>query len=241
MVNDMNESRGDNPEIYLEDAIFDRVEFADNPETRCPVALIVDTSGSMTGPPIRAINDAIAQFKSEIANDSLASLRAEVALITFSHRTIQYDFTSIEDFSPPTLEAGGGTRMSVAINTALDLLESRKQIYRDNGISYYRPIALLLTDGYPEHDSREEIASTQERLMSEEEGRRVAFFAFGVEGADMEALSQITPPNRPPKHIGNAMQVAGLFQWLSNSVAKISTSQPGDGLRLDPVEDYLDY
>ena len=221
--------------------IIDSVEFADNPEPRIPVALIVDVSGSMSGAPIGAVNDAIRLFKSEVERDTLASLRAEVSLIVFNHTTEQYDFKSIGDFHPPTLQASGGTRMTSAINISLNLLEERKQTYRDNGISYFRPIALLLTDGYPEHDSEQDIVSTQARLTSQEQGRHVAFFAFGVEGANMEMLSRITPPNRPPKHIGDAMQIAGLFQWLSNSVAQISTSQPGERLSLPPVDDYLEY
>ena len=225
----------------MQNDIIDSVEFPDNPEPRVPVALIVDVSGSMAGRPIGAVNDAIQLFKSEIEKDTLASLRAEVSLIAFNHTAQQYDFQSVGDFHPPTLKASGGTRMTSAINISLDLLEKRKQTYRDNGISYFRPIALLLTDGYPEHDSEEDIVSTQARLVSQEQGRHVAFFAFGVEGANMDMLARLTPPNRPPKHIGDALQIAGLFQWLSNSVAQISTSQPGERLSLPPVDDYLEY
>ena len=151
------------------------------------------------------------------------------------------DFASVSDFAPPALSAYGGTKISLAVNTALDLLDTRKQVYRENGISYFRPIALLLTDGKPEHDTAQELASVKERLMIEEESRHVAFFSFGVDGADITSLTQIMPPNRPPRHIGDSMQIAGLFQWLSNSVARISTSNPGDRVRLDSVDDYLDY
>ncbi len=217
------------------------VEFAENPEPRCPVALIVDISGSMYGQRIQAVNHALHQFRVELSRDTPAMLRAEIALVPFNHRTYYYDFSSVQSFSPPTLSAEGGTKISLAVNTALDLLDTRKQLYRENGISYFRPLALLLTDGRPEHDTSEEIANVRERLMIEEEDRRIAFFSFGVEGADINALAQIVPPNRPPRHIGGAMQIAGLFQWLSNSVAKISTSNPGDRIRLDPVDDYLEY
>jgi hypothetical protein len=34
---------------------FDQAEFADNPEPRCPVVLVLDTSGSMKGEPILRI------------------------------------------------------------------------------------------------------------------------------------------------------------------------------------------
>ena len=229
------------PEVYLGDSPFDEVEFADNPEPRIPVALIVDRSGSMYGDGIRAVNDAIARFKADVSQDPVASLRAEIALVAFDHTTDVHDFVLVQDFNPPTLTAGGGTKMSVAVIEALDLLAQRKQTYRDNGISYYRPFAVLITDGYPEHDTRQQVAEAQARIVSEEAGRHVAFFTFGVEGANMDALSQITPPNRPPKYIGDASQIVGLIEWLSNSVKQISASQPGEALRLAPVEDYLDY
>ena len=222
-------------------SLVDSVQFADNPEPRCPVAVIVDTSGSMQGRGIEAVNSSLEQFRVEITRDTLAMLRAEISLVTFNHTVSWYDFTPVRSFTPPMLRASGGTKISLAVNTALDLLDSRKQVYRENGISYFRPIALLLTDGRPEHDTPEEIANARERLMIEEEDRRIAFFSFGVDGADINALSQLMPPNRPPRHIGDSMQIAGLFQWLSNSVAKISTSNPGDRVRLEPVDAYLDY
>ena len=222
-------------------SLVDSVQFADNPEPRCPVALMVDVSGSMGGRPIEAVNNALEQFRNELWRDTLATLRAEIAVVAFNHNVRWDDFSSVESFTPKKFRASGGTRISLAINTALDLLDTRKQVYRENGISYFRPIALLLTDGRPEHDTPVEIANVRERLMIEEENRQVAFFSFGVDGADIDALSGIMPPNRPPRHIGGATQIAGLFQWLSNSVAKISTSNPGDRVRLDPVDAYLEY
>ena len=223
------------------DVQFDNVEFAHNPEARCPVVLIVDISSSMTGEPIARVNEAIADFRTEISRDKLVALRADVSLVAFNHETQEYDFASVKQFNPPPLEASGGTRMCSAIHTALDLLERRKQEYRKEAASYYRPIAMLLTDGNAEHDSEEEITSVGERIAREEEGRHVAFFTFGVEGANRAALSRIAPPNRPPKHIGDSRNIEGLFRWLSNSVAIVSTSQPGDKLKFDPVGGYLDY
>ena len=58
-------------------------EFVDNPEARCPVILLCDTSGSMSGAPINALNTGLAAFREEVYKDEIAALRVEVALVTF--------------------------------------------------------------------------------------------------------------------------------------------------------------
>ena len=211
---------------------------SDNPEPRYPYCLIVDSGG------IKVVNDALAQFKADISADPLASLRIEISLVSFNHTVDYVDFCSAQQFEPPELTAGGGTKISRAINTALDLLSRRKQEYRANGISYYRPIVVLLTDGQAEHDSPEELAEVQERLIAEEDGRRIAFFAFGIEDAGLEALSRITPPHRPPQRLGDSANIAGLFSSVGNScgcVLRRSIPNPGERLRLEPFDAFLDY
>jgi Uncharacterized protein encoded in toxicity protection region of plasmid R478, contains von Willebrand factor (vWF) domain len=48
------------------------VEFAENPEPRCPCVLLLDTSASMTGTPIQALNDGLEIFKDNLITDELA-------------------------------------------------------------------------------------------------------------------------------------------------------------------------
>lgn len=40
-------------------------EFAENPESRCPVVLLLDTSYSMNGDPIRELNEGLKIFKDD--------------------------------------------------------------------------------------------------------------------------------------------------------------------------------
>ena len=213
------------------------MQFADNPEPRGPGVIIVDRSSSMNrGGRIKAVNDALAQFKAEVSADTLASLRFEISLVSFNDTVDCVDFCSVQEFEPPELRASGGTKIAPAINASLDLLDMRKQEYRANGVSYYRPMALLLTDGQADHDTPEELATVRERLILEEKGRRIAFFAFGIEDADLEALSRITPPNRPPLPISailNPLHISWGFGGCS--------STPGDRLVLDPLDRYIDY
>jgi len=63
--------------------VLDQAEFADNPEPRCPVVLLLDTSGSMHGAAIGELNDGLRAFKEAIQADRLAALRVEVAIVPF--------------------------------------------------------------------------------------------------------------------------------------------------------------
>jgi len=68
------------------DNFFEQTEFADNPEPRCPVVLLLDTSQSMQGAPINELNEGLHTFEQVLKGDILASLRVEVAIITFGER-----------------------------------------------------------------------------------------------------------------------------------------------------------
>ena len=223
--------------------VYDQAEFADNPEARCSIVLVLDVSGSMGGLKIQTVNQALVKFGEIIKEDSVTALRADVAVIEFDHeaRVIQ-DFTNGTDFVPPVLSVKGGTNYSKATNLALDIIEVRKQSYRDGGIAYYRSLAYFLTDGYPEHDNDADLALAASRLAEMEQNRNVAFFCFGIGSpdlpADISALTKLSP--RRPVELTNMEQLDGSIQWLSRSVAAVSQSQPGDSIRL-PEPGYLDF
>ena len=66
---------------------FDSDNFADNPEPRCPCMLLLDTSASMEGEPIAALNKGLQTFRSELFEDSLAMKRVEIAVVYPGHET----------------------------------------------------------------------------------------------------------------------------------------------------------
>ena len=223
------------PQYANDIPLQDMVEFADNPEPRCPCVLILDTSGSMSGPRIRALNQGVQTFKRELQKDSLAALRVEVATITYQgldftgRARLNQDFITADKFNPPKLKASGGNFEAQAINIALDIIESRKKQYRDSGISYYRPWIILIADGGLT-EPPDQIESASERLKSAEREKRVAFFAIGVEDADMKQLAQLSP--RAPLRL-KGLAFNELFVWLSASMSRVSSSRPGDEVRLD--------
>ena len=215
--------------LRLEDA----VEFAENPEPRCPCVLLLDVSGSMQGPAINALNEGLRTFKEELNRDSLAKKRVEVAIVTFnSDVNVVQDFVTADQFEPPTLTAEGLTHMGSAIHQGLDMIEARKSQYRNNGVTYYRPWVFLITDGEPQGELDSVVEQAGQRIKNDEASKRVAFFAVGVEGANITRLSQIIV-RTPLKLTGLNFQE--MFIWLSASMQRVSQSRPDEQVALPPA------
>ncbi len=218
----------------MDSDFFNQAEFADNPEPRCPVVFVLDTSGSMKGQPIIELNEGLRAFAQAVRMDRLASLRVEVAVVTFggkvravnihgevsgdtncatfnprglavrpSVKEIPFDarqaFVTADQFQPPALDADGGTPMGEAIQRALALLKERKEIYKQNGLDYFRPWVFVITDGKP----TDKWEAAAEQMRQEEARKGVQFYGVGVEGADLRVLSKFSEARPPLKLKGS--------------------------------------
>lgn len=122
-------------ETNTEQRPFGDPVFAENPENRCPVLLLLDNSGSMQGHPINELNSGLQVFRDELFADSLAAKRVEVAIVTFGPVKVETDFTGIRYFQAPTLSVSGDTPMGAAIEQGLDLLHVEKTSIRQMALS----------------------------------------------------------------------------------------------------------
>lgn len=201
-------------------------EFAENAEPRCPCVLLLDTSGSMANEPIRLLNDGLRSFRESVVSDLTASLRVEVAVVTFNSevRVVQ-QFVGASDFTPPTLSASGQTFMASGIAKALDLVIERQKAYGGK-VASFRPWVVMITDGKPEGQDPLELENVRARLHAAAAGKGVLFHAFGTPSADFEVLSRLCTSERPPRElVGATENFKDLFLWLSRSLSK-SVSRP---------------
>jgi uncharacterized protein YegL len=206
---------------------FNKVQIdTSNPEPRCPCVLLLDVSGSMSGAPINELNAGLHAFKEGLC-DEVARLRVEVAIITFGPVAVKQDFVSASQFEPPLLQSEGDTPMGAAINLALDKIDERKQLYKDSGISYYRPWVFLITDGGPTDGNVWQTAA--QRVREAESQKKLVFFAIGVAGAEMNTLRQLSV--REPVRL-QGLEFQKMFLWLSSSLANVSRSRPGEDVPL---------
>lgn len=212
-----------------EQVSFGTSQFADNPEPRCPCLLLLDVSGSMQGQPIAELNTGLTKFRDELASDALAMKRVEVGIITFGPIDVTLPFQGASEFYPPVLAAQADTPMGGAIRRGLELVRQRKAEYRANGVSYYRPWVFLITDGAPTDEWQSAAAEVREGETS----KAFAFFAIGVQGANMETLRQISV--REPLRL-DGLRFSELFSWLSSSLRSVSRSTPGTDVPLQPPQ-----
>ena len=208
---------------------FDVTDFADNPEPRCPCILLLDVSRSMRDDDkIRHLNQGVRDFRAELLEDELAAKRVELAIVTMGGRVrVQADFQTVDYFNPFELEADGGTPLGEAVEAGIDLVEARKEVYRRNGVPYYRPWIMLLTDG----DPTDEWQVAAERVHKGEQAKSFLFFPVAVgPAANMDILRTLSV--REPVRL-RGLEFRSMFRWLSNSLRTTSHSRVGDVVALE--------
>ncbi len=203
-------------------------------EARCALVILIDCSLSMDGEPLAQVNAGLKTLFGELQQDPLAARRCEAAVLSFGQTVeTELDFTVVSKLpQAPQLSARGNTPMGEAILSAIDMVQTKKQVYKAEGRSYYRPWIFMLTDGMPTDEHNVPQAT---RMVHEgERDRKFMFFAVGCMEADMDRLKDIASPSRPPLYLQGS-RFAEMFEWLSRSMVTVSSSNPGDQKQLPPV------
>jgi uncharacterized protein YegL len=218
------------------------VDYDGNPNQRTPCVLVLDTSGSMetTGPSgksrIQALNDGVRVLEQALRDDDAAFTRVQLAIISVggpaNDAEVMMEWTDVGNFRSFPLKSGGSTPLAKGLQLGLDLVEEGKQNLKAAGISYTRPWMMVITDGDPTDDSIQWTAAAH-ACKSAEAAKRVEIFCIGVEGANLQTLSEIS--TKPPLML-EGIKFQELFNWLSSSLSAASRSRPGDSLALPSTD-----
>jgi len=212
------------------------VALIDNSDERAPLVLVLDCSGSMQEDgKVGLLNDGLKTLEAELKNDPITARCGRVLVISFGGENeveVMGDWTDAMDFTPPNLAAGGLTPLGTAMKCALDEIESQKGEMRSAGVSYKRPIVMLLSDGEPTDDWKAVAAECK----NAEAAHKVNIMAIGIgDQANREVLGAFSSKG--------ALNLSGLkfkelFIWLSRSIQAVSRTAAGATVQLNPVDSW---
>lgn len=213
------------------------LDLIENPTPRCACALVLDVSYSMQGEKIAELNKGAQQFLQEVREDEFALHSVELGVFTFGGVVnTALDFGPLEDvLELKDFTASGGTPMGKAVDAAIKALERRKKDYKKNGVSYYQPWLVLMTDGAP----TDAYMDAAKRLRQMAHDKKVVVFGIGIGGdCDMSKLAEFCPDNRPPVKL-DGMKFKEFFSWLSQSMSCVSQSTPGTHTELPTISGWV--
>ncbi len=216
--------------------IIPDVALIDNSDERAPLVLVLDCSGSMLEDnKIGLLNDGLKTLEGELKNDPIAARCGRVLVISFggdNNVELMGDWTDAMDFTPPDLKAGGMTPMGAAMRCALDEVEAQKTQMRSAGVSYKRPIIMLLSDGEPT-DEWQQVAAD---CKSAETSHKVNIMAIGIgDQANRDILGAFS--NKGALNL-TGLRFKELFIWLSRSIQAVSRAATGGTVQLNPVDSW---
>ncbi|GHU16035.1 tellurium resistance protein TerY [Spirochaetia bacterium] len=201
-------------------------------EPHMALVFLLDTSGSMGGPPIDNLNKGLNRFKEEACKSQQTRDILDVAIIEFnSNYRIVQEFVPVEYMDEVNLSVTGSTQMSPAIRKALEMVTERSRFYRRAGTDPYKPWVILVSDGAP--DSNDDINAVAQEIKQMEEGGYVSFRSLGVEGYDPATLHKLCGPK--------VMKLEGydftsFFDWVNKSMRSVSVTAPGEKPQAQNVE-----
>ncbi|WES70462.1 VWA domain-containing protein [Superficieibacter sp. HKU1] len=189
---------------------------------RLPVYLLIDTSGSMRGESIHAVNVGVQAMLSALRQDPYALESVHISIITFDNEAREHTkLSALENFqfTDIVVPSAGGTFTGAALECLVACVD--RDVRRSDGDRKgdWRPLVFLMTDGTPSDAWAygEAIKEVKKRAFGS-----IIACAVGPK-ARHEHLKQLTDTVVALETL-DSTAFAGFFKWVSASVASGSTS-----------------
>lgn len=206
---------------------------------------VLDTSGSMTGAPIGALNDAMRATVKELnkKDGEKADLRIAVLEYNSTHRWVTQGTNGVEnlkDFVWTDLNAGGLTYLGGALEELHKSLSRNDKMHAETGNKV--PVIIFMSDGQPNDDWEAGL-----KTLAENKWYRHAIkiaFALG-EGCDTSVLAKVIGVRKDGTIVPNAEAVlktndlqvfADMIRIVSVSASLAASSSQLVGNEVDPAK-----
>lgn len=192
-----------------------------------PVYLIIDSSGSMNGEGIQAVNNGIKRLIRELRKDPQALELAKLCIIEFSTTAeVHTPLTDLPNVTEPTFTANGLT----SLGESLDLLgkcikedvtvgNARQEVKGD-----FKPLVFLMTDGEPSDDWK--------TALNRFDLHSVNFIVCcAVPGAKKDVLEEISGDPKYVFELDSATEeeISTFFEFATKTIVQASTVIPATG------------
>ena len=211
--------------------------FKNSTVKRLPICFCLDVSGSMVAETSRGtkrideMNAAFSRFLEAMKGNEVVADSADIAVLTFGGEVeVALQMMPISQVEPQTfaVKEMSLTPLGEAILTAVQLLDIRKQGYKENGMKYFQPWLVVITDGEPEGSGAAEAMDEAVREINqlEQEGK-VVIFPVGIgTDVDFRELERVSLKREGPIRVDEE-NLSAFFDFLNASSEQVVTGSLG--------------
>jgi len=189
----------------------------------CPVIFLLDTSGSMYGEPIGAVNAAMEGVLPELIsmNDNNADVEVAVAIMTFDWKVnwmTDNGLVNPSNYNWRDLNAEGGTSMGeafVELNKALSI--NKGIMNRASGS--VAPVLFLLSDGEPSDEYKQGLQALKENNWY----KVAAKVAIGYGDSNDSVLEEFTGNRETVLHTNDPKRLQSLIKFVTITSAMVAS------------------
>jgi uncharacterized protein YegL len=180
---------------------------------RLPVYLALDTSGSMTGEPIAAVETGVQTLVSALRQDPYALETAYLSVITFDSTAKQIvPLTELTAFQMPPIQASGTTALGDALTLLANKIDAEVAKTTTEVKGDWKPLVFIMTDGCPTDNWQKGLTEFRKRKIG------IVVACAAGQGADTNVLKQITECV-VQLDTADSSTIKAFFKWVSASVS----------------------
>jgi uncharacterized protein YegL len=218
-----------------------RIEEKNNPIL--PIFYVIDTSGSMVGARIAAVNQAMVESQNvlkEVATENAVDIQIGVLQFASGCGWVNKDkkpsLTSAEDFFWNPISAGGITDLGSVLDEMYESF-SRHVLFNsyDAGIPYKMPVIIFMSDGEPT-DNWEKALEKVEKNNWYKWATKIAI-AIDDE-SDVDVLAKVVGKREAVIKVTDMEALKKLIRILSATASKIG-SKSKTGADIDPTDEII--